>query len=285
MQCFYRSNYEPLNLIDLHTHTNRSDGMHSPEALVLLAKSKKLIAIGITDHDEVGALERARSAGAEAGVQIIPGVELSTMCDGFDVHILGYFIDDHSARLLEALNHLKDERIERTHRILQKLDTLGLSLGFEAVERIAGEGCIGRPHIAEALVHSGLVRTFQDAFDLFLAEGKPAFEPKMKLLPGDAVALIHEAGGVASLAHPGQNLTLNVVNTVITCGVDAIETIHPKHSATQRRVFEQLAEEHGLLQTGGSDFHGGARGEEKFGQYTVTWQHVEKLKKISQQWH
>lgn len=272
-------------MIDLHTHTNRSDGMHSPEALVLLAKSKSLTALGITDHDEVGALERARRAGSEAGVQIIPGVELSTMCNGFDVHILGYFIDDHSARLLEALNHLKDERIKRTHRILQKLDTLGLSLSFEAVQRVAGEGCIGRPHVAEALVHAGLVRTFQDAFDLFLAENKPAFEPKMKLLPAEAVALIHAAGGVASLAHPGQNLTLEVVNKVITCGVDAIETIHPKHSAAQRRVFEQLAEQHGLLQTGGSDFHGGARGEEKFGQYTVTWQHVEQLKKLSHQWH
>ncbi len=272
-------------MIDLHTHTNQSDGMHSPEALVLLAKSKNLSAIGITDHDEVGGLERAMSKGDEIGVEIIPGVELSTMCGGFDVHILGYFIDYHNARLLETLCHLKAERIKRTHRILQKLDTLGLTLSFETVQRIAGEGCIGRPHIAEGLVHNGLVRTFQDAFDLFLAEGKPAFEPKTKLLPNEAVALIHTAGGVASLAHPGQNLTLEVVIDVIKCGVDAIEAIHPKHSATQRRTFEKLAEEYGLVQTGGSDFHGGPRGEEKFGQYTVTQQQVEQLKKLSQQWH
>jgi len=259
--------------------------MHSPEALVLLAKSKNLSAIGITDHDEVGALEKAMSKGAEVGVEIIPGVELSTICGGFDVHILGYFIDYHNPRLLETLHHLKAERIKRTHRILQKLEALGLSLTFETVERIAGEGCIGRPHIAEALVHNGLVRNFQDAFDLFLAEGKPAFEPKTKLSPTDAIALIHGAGGVASLAHPGQNLTLEVVIAVIKCGVDAIEATHPKHSAAQRRVFEKLAEDYGLLQTGGSDFHGGPRGEEKFGQFTVTWQQVQQLKELAKQWH
>lgn len=272
-------------MIDLHTHTNRSDGMHSPEALVLLAKSKNLDAIGITDHDEVGGLEKAMRKGAEVGVEIIPGVELSTMCEGFDVHILGYFIDYHDARLLDKLCYLRGERIKRTHRILQRLETLGMSLSFETVQRFAGEGCIGRPHVAEALVHSGLVRTFQDAFDLFLAEGKPAFEPKTKMMPSEAVALIHTAGGVASLAHPGQNLTLEVVVAVIKCGVDAIEAVHPKHTLGQRRTFEKLAQDHGLLQTGGSDFHGGPRGEEKFGQFTVTREQVEQLKKLSRQWH
>ncbi|MEK7726844.1 MAG: PHP domain-containing protein [candidate division KSB1 bacterium] len=272
-------------MIDLHTHTNRSDGQHSPEELVLLAKSKNLSAIGITDHDEVGGLEKAMRKGAEVGVEIIPGVELSAICGDFDVHILGYFIDYHDARLLDKLHHLKAERIKRTHRILHKLEGLGMSLSFETVQRIAGEGCIGRPHVAEALVHAGLVRTFQDAFDFFLAEGKPAFEPKAKLLPAEAVALIHAAGGVASLAHPGQNLTLEVVVAVLQCGVDAIEAVHPKHTLGQRRVFEKLAQDYGLLQTGGSDFHGGARGEEKLGQFIVTREQVEQLKKLSRQWH
>lgn len=270
--------------IDLHTHTALSDGQHSPEALVALAKSKRLAAIGITDHDEVGALDRARAKGAELELEIIPGVELSAMQGGFDVHVLGYFIDHGNRRLLEVLEYLRAERVARTHRILRKLAALGMPLPFEAVLQRAGEGCMGRPHIAEALRHGGFVRSYQDAFDFFLAEGKPAFEPKTKILPGEAVQIIHQAGGVASLAHPGQNLTMAVVREVVQAGVDAIETIHPKHTPAQRRCFEKVAAEFGLLRTGGSDFHGGRRGEEKFGQYTVSNELVAQLQKAAEKW-
>jgi predicted metal-dependent phosphoesterase TrpH len=271
--------------VDLHTHTVQSDGQHSPESLVALAKNKKLTAIGITDHDEVGALDRAQVKGAELEVAIIPGVELSTIHGGFDVHILGYFIDHHHARLLAVLQHLRVERVARAHRILEKLEHLGMPLSFDAVLRHAGEGCMGRPHIAEAMVEEGFVRYYQEAFDIFLAEGKPAFEPKTKILPSEAVAIIHEAGGIASLAHPGQNLTGEVVLDVVQAGVDAIETIHPKHTATQRRRFEKIATEFGLLRTGGSDFHGGHKGEEKLGQYTVSTEQVDMLRKSAEKWH
>ncbi|MGH7491115.1 MAG: PHP domain-containing protein [bacterium] len=271
--------------VDLHTHTLQSDGQHSPESLVTLAKSKKLVAIGITDHDEVGALDRARVKGEELDVAIIPGVELSTIHGGFDVHILGYFIDHHYPRLLSVLEYLRAERVARTHRILEKLEQLGMTLSFDAVLRQAGAGCLGRPHIAEAMVQAGFVRFYQEAFDIFLAEGRPAFEPKTKILPGEAVGIIHEAGGIASLAHPGQNLTLEVVLDVVKAGIEAIEIIHPKHTATQRRCFEKIASEFGLLRTGGSDFHGGRKGEEKFGQYTVSMEQVELLRKSAEKWH
>ncbi len=275
----------PNGRIDLHTHTALSDGQHSPEALVALAKSKKLTAIGITDHDEVGALDRAQAKGAELEVAIIPGVELSAMQGGFDVHILGYFIDHRHAHLLEMLEYLRVERVSRTQRILKKLEHLGVRLPFDVVAQQAGEGCMGRPHIAEAMVQEGLVRSFQDAFDSFLAEGRPAFEPKTKILPSEAVHIIHQTGGIASLAHPGQNLTLEVVLDVVKAGVDAIETIHPKHTPTQRRRFENIASDFGLLRTGGSDFHGGRKGEEKLGQYTVSQEQVDLLQKSAEKWH
>ncbi len=271
--------------VDLHTHTAQSDGQHSPESLVALAKSKKLAAIGITDHDEVGAITPAQAKGIELEIAIIPGVELSTIHGGFDVHILGYFIDHYNSRLLEVLVFLRAERVRRTQRILQKLALLGMPVSFEAVLEHAGEGCMGRPHVAEAMMQAGFVRSYQDAFDFFLAEGKPAFEPKTKILPAEAVEIIHAAGGIASLAHPGQNLTLEVVVEVAQAGVDAIETIHPKHTPTQRRRFEKIAAEFGLLRTGGSDFHGGRKGEEKLGQFTVSKEQVELLQKSAEKWH
>ena len=271
--------------IDLHTHTNQSDGMLSPEALVDLAKSKNLAGIAITDHDEVSAIARAMARGAEVGIEIIPGVELSILHRGYDVHILGYFIDDHHPGLLSFLGYLRHERVGRTHRILEKLETLGMPLSFECVMQYAGEGCIGRPHVAEALVQEGYVRCYQDAFDFFLAEGKPAFEPKAKLTPREAIDLIHDAGGLACLAHPGQNLTQEVVLDIVDAGVEALETVHPKHSFEQRRWFRELATKRGLLQTAGSDFHGGRRAEEKFGQFTVTVEQVRLLQAMVKTWH
>ena len=272
-------------LADLHVHTTQSDGSHSPEEVVVLANSRNLAAIAITDHDEVGAVPRAVAKGAELGIEVIVGVELSVIHSGFDVHILGYFIDENDGRLLRFLKKLCDERERRIHRILGKLESLGMPLHFAQVMRLAGDGCIGRPHVAEALVARGYVGRYQDAFDLFLAEDKPAFEPKFKLMAHEAIRIIHEAGGVASLAHPGQNLSWEVVVEIVAAGVDAIEIVHPKHTREQRERFRQLALGSGLLTTGGSDFHGGKRGVERLGQFTVTQEQVEQLREKARQWH
>jgi len=265
-------------LIDLHTHTNQSDGSHSPESLVELAARRHLAGVGITDHDEVGGIARAMVRGDQIGVEVIPGVELSACHAGYDVHILGYFVNYFDPIFLAFLSYLKEERVTRTYRIVEKLCDLGLPVQFEAVQRQAGDGCIGRPHVAEVLVQAGHVLTFQDAFNYYLAEGKPAFVPKVQLTPREAIDAIHRAGGAAVLAHPGQNLSLQVVLDVIRSGVEGIEIIHPKHTWTQKNTFQKYAAEYGLVQTGGSDFHGGRRGEEKFGQFTVTIEHVQRLK-------
>lgn len=269
-------------MYDLHTHTTRSDGMHSPEDLVALAVDKHLAGIAITDHDEVGGLDIAQAKGVELGLEVIPGLELSTTYRGFDVHILGYFIDHHDAGLLRLLHVLQEQRVGRAHRIVEKLNHLGLGVPFETVLEYAGEGCIGRPHVANALVRHGFVTTFQEAFNHYLAEDKPAFVPKSVLTPEAAIAAIHQASGIAGLAHPGQNLTAEIVVEVIKLGVDAIETIHPKHSNERQRFFQGLADKFQLLQTGGSDFHGGAKGLEKLGQFAVNEEQVGLLKNFAE---
>jgi len=268
-------------MYDLHTHTSRSDGQHSPEELVTLAAEKKLHGLAITDHDDIGGIERALAQAAIAGLDIIPGVELSTSHRGYDVHILGYFIDYGDAGLLRFLHTLKEQRLNRASRIVEKLNHLGLTMSIDAVLEEAGEGCVGRPHVANALVREGYVTTFQDAFNHYLAEDKPAFVPKPELAPAAGIAIIHQAGGLAGLAHPGQNLTAEIVVEIIKLGVDAIETIHPKHSGERQRFFQALAEKFDLLQTGGSDFHGGIKGLEKLGQYTVPRGQVDRLRELA----
>jgi hypothetical protein len=265
-------------MVDLHTHTNQSDGLLPPETLVQMAAEVGLRAIAITDHDEIGALEIAISIGDEFGIEIIPGVELSAVHQGYDVHILGYFIDFHHPRLLEFLNYFRNERLRRVHRILEKLNTLGCRVSLESVMRKAGPGSVGRPHVADVLLEEGHVTSYKEAFNRFLADGKAAFVPKVRLSPAEAVTIIHEAHGVACLAHPGQNLTEPIILDIIRSGVDAIEVVHPKHSAHQREHFREHAVAFGLLETGGSDFHGGRKGEEKLGDYVVGYEKVEKIR-------
>jgi hypothetical protein len=149
--------------------------------------------------------------------------------------------------------------------------------------RKAGPGSIGRPHIADAMVEEGFVFSYQDAFNRFLAEGKPAFVPKVRISAVEAIAIIREAGGLSCLAHPGQNLTEDIILDIIRAGVEAIEVVHPKHTPQQRQRFDEYAKKFGLLETGGSDFHGGRKGFEKLGDFVISYEHVEKMKHYLQQ--
>ncbi len=263
---------------DLHIHTNQSDGLLPPERVVQLAARAGLCTISITDHDEVGALETAVTTGNELGVEVISGVELSVAHNGFDIHILGYLLDFHHPRLLKFLAYFQSERVQRVHRILEKLEAQGHAVPLEAVLRKAGPGSIGRPHIADALVEAGHVSSYYEAFNRFIADGKPAFVPKVRISAAEAVTIIHEAHGLACLAHPGQNLTEAVILDVIKAGVDGIEIVHPKHSPSQRELYRKLAKTYNLLETGGSDFHGGRKDDEKLGAHVIEYEKVEKLK-------
>jgi len=264
--------------VDLHIHTNQSDGLLPPEKVVQLAARAGLRTISITDHDEIGALAVAITTGNQLGVEVIAGVELSVSHNGFDIHILGYLLDFHHPRLLEFLRYFQSERVRRVHRILEKLAAQGYAVPLETVLRNAGPGSIGRPHIADALVEAGHVSSYYEAFNRFIADGKPAFVPKVRISAAQAVAIIHEARGLACLAHPGQNLTESVILDVIKAGVDGIEIVHPKHSLSQRELYKQLAKTYNLLETGGSDFHGGRKEDEKLGDYVIEYEKVEKLK-------
>lgn len=263
---------------DLHTHTTQSDGLLSPEQVVAEAKNASLRAIAITDHDEVGAIDAALRAGSSLDVEVLSGIELSVSHKQFDVHILGYLFDHRHPRLISLIRDFQNERHVRLDKILAKLSALGRPISKASVIVKAGAGSIGRPHIADAMVDAGMADNYYDAFNRFLADGRPAYVPKKKLSAVDAIRLVHEAGGLAALAHPGQDIPDAIALEIIDAGIDAIETVHPKHGDARRLHYTAMAQAHGLLTTGGSDFHGGRKVYEKIGEPRASYEVVEKMK-------
>ncbi len=182
---------------DLHLHSTYSDGVHSPRHLVQLAAGAGLYAISITDHDDVQSIGEARAAGQELGVEVIPGVELSTMERGIELHVLGYFIDPECAQLMDYLRFFQEERLKRVHKIVGRLREVGCPVSFESVMRHSARGSVGRPHIAQAMVECGFVSSAGEAFALYLGQDRPAFVPKYKIAASEAIALIAAAGGLS----------------------------------------------------------------------------------------
>ncbi|MFA5860755.1 MAG: PHP domain-containing protein [Candidatus Thermoplasmatota archaeon] len=269
--------------VDLHAHTTASDGTLAPTALVEAAKAAGLVALAVTDHDSLGALEEARIAGTRLGVEIVPGVELSVTHAVGDVHILGYFVDDHDARLVARLTHLREARERRAGAIVEKLRELGVDITLADVEREAEKGsALGRPHVARALLTRGHVASVQDAFDRFLADGRPAAVPKAKLSAQEAIILIHGAGGVAVLAHPGilaDDARERVVRELAKMGLDAVEVLHPKNTPEVRVKLREWADELGLVQTGGSDYHGENKPGIEIGAEPVSYEALNALRR------
>lgn len=254
----------PMARVDLHAHTNVSDGTLTPAELVNLAAKSGLTALAITDHDHVGALAAARAHAIDKGIEIVPGIELSVEEEGFELHLLGYLFDERDERLLATLDHLRVSRQGRAARIVERLQEMGLDITLEDVSKEVGaaagqEASIGRPHIARALMAKGLVASVTEAFDIYLANGKPAVVAKEKLTAEQALALVHAAGGVAVLAHP---VTIpeahreTMVRRLAALGLDGLEVVHSKHGPIEREALAALADELGLIKTGGSDFHG-----------------------------
>ncbi|MNX63338.1 hypothetical protein D3C86_943320 [compost metagenome] len=250
---------------DLHLHTTHSDGRHTPEALVLAAARAGLSAIAITDHDTTDALDEAASAIAAHGLklELVSGVEVTALHGDVELHILGYFVDPLAPGWCEAMASQQREREQRAAAFVAALAAHGVSLSLEAVQRQAGDGAVGRPHVARALVEAGVCNTEQQAFDRYLNPGCPTFVPRGALTPDAAIALIHAAGGVASLAHP-RSVPLTepgergetLLEYLVASGLDALEVVHPSAPSLLRAHYARLAAEHGLLVTGGSDDHG-----------------------------
>lgn len=253
--------------IDLHAHTTASDGSFTPRELVVEAKARGLSALGITDHDTLGGHAEALAVGAELGVEIVPGIELSVQnAAGEKFHLLGYYVAPDS-ELARELWELQRERDARNEVILGKLAELGKPVAMDRVREIARGGVIGRPHIARAMVEAGHVASVQEAFDRFLGDGSAATASKQVLTPARAVELIHAAGGVAVWAHPTRppskragDVDLDVLEAQlrawIEIGLDGLETYYSQYSAQEASWTAQMAAKYGLLGTGGSDFHG-----------------------------
>ncbi|MGH7743152.1 MAG: PHP domain-containing protein [Candidatus Eiseniibacteriota bacterium] len=262
--------------IDLHAHTTFSDGLMSPEELVRHAIARRLSALAITDHDSVEALARARPA-LDSTLELVPGIEISTSLNGLDLHMLGYYLDADDTALRARLDRFREERRDRALAIVERLKTLGAPIDGEQVFASAGPGVVGRPHIADALVRAGHVDSLDAAFRVYLGARGGAFVPRPAFLPQDAIELVHQAGGVSVLAHPGANLPVSVVEQLVRQGLRGLEVWHPQHGAAAVRHYRALAAKYGLLETGGSDFHGPSRSAE-LGEIAVPFSVLAALK-------
>jgi len=260
--------------VDLHTHTIHSDGTLTPADLVKKAKKMQLSAIAITDHDSVSANDEAIISGTEYGVCVIPGVELSIAHDlpgSGHMHLLGYFIDYNNLPLKKTLQYLRNERIHRMEKISACLRELGISITMEEIIQFAAGGSLGRPHVAALLVRKKYVSTMREAFQHYLKKGAPAYVKKVKLNAQEAIQLIKNAGGIVLIAHP---ISLNFpvykdIGTEILklkkIGLDGIELYHPAHNPYFTHWLQNFAEQNDLLISGGSDFHGAVKPENKLG--------------------
>ncbi|NLM51931.1 MAG: PHP domain-containing protein [Firmicutes bacterium] len=241
---------------DLHLHTQASDGLYAPEEIVRLAVAKKLIAIAITDHDTVDGIDGALEAAQNTGLLVIPGIEFSTTFQDKEIHILGYCLDYKGDALQSLLKELHESRYHRMEAMVQKLKELDYQITMDEVLRQAGAAAPGRPHAARVLVEKGYFPSVAAVFENLLEKGRPAYVKRFKLTPQAAMAAIETAGGFSVWAHPGQVGDDSFLEQFIAYGLRGIEVYHPEHDAGQTEHYERLAKKHGLLMTGGSDFHG-----------------------------
>lgn len=246
-----------MSFADLHLHTFHSDGVRSPGEIVRLAGERGLSVIAISDHDSVKAFPEAEPLARAAGIELIPGVELSITWEGIDVHLLAYAFDPEDAALNATLARCRDTRERRGDLMAERLRAIGVSIDLDRLREICGGGAVGRPHIARCLIEIGAVASIDEAFERYLSPGCPGWVEKEKIDLDEAITLVRDAGGITSIAHP----TLypdaeTLVRAMIPHGVDAIEVLHPDVPPAEEERYRGIAAEHGILTTGGSDDHG-----------------------------
>ncbi|MEK7685013.1 MAG: PHP domain-containing protein [Verrucomicrobiota bacterium] len=263
---------------DLHLHTNFSDGTYTPEQLTAEAKRFGFSAVALTDHDSVEGCPRMAVACEQAGIEFIPAAELTAELNGHELHLLGYFVDIHNPRLLKEIGKFQAVRQDRIREMVARLNQLNVPLEAEAVFAIANCRSPGRPHVGRALVQAGLCVNLDEAFDRFLKKNRPAWVPKFKISAMEAIELIHQAGGLAVMAHPGLNRTDDVIPELVSAGLDGLECFHSKHSSSTSDHYLRLAEHHDLLVTGGSDCHGLNKGKPLIGSIKLPYDYVRQLK-------
>lgn len=261
--------------VDLHMHSTASDGTADPASVIAAARAAGLTAIALTDHDTVDGVDAARAAGERVGIRVIAGVELSAYEGDHEHHVLGLHLRRLSA-IEERLGALRVIRRTRAELIVARLRSLGIPIELEAVWRMAGAGAIGRPHIARVLVAGGWARDHRDAFDRLIGAGRPAYVPKERITLADAVRMIHEAGGLAVIAHPGSDGTQARLEQLKRLGFDGVEVRHPSHNAEDVARLGTLADYLGLVPSGGSDWHGAVEGPRTLGNQRVPVEWLER---------
>lgn len=277
------------DLIDLHVHSTASDGTMSPRELVFYAASRGLKAVALTDHDTIDGVADAEAAGLEAGIEVIPGVEISVDYPG-EMHILGYYIKYDDPILVDGLAQLRSYREERNPKIIEKLRELGFDISMEEVTEASGGKVVGRPHFASVLVKKGYVRDTAEAFDLYLGSGKPAYFKKDKFTPREGIELIQSSGGVPVLAHPKYLLTGGggnlgaLIRELKKYGLQGIEVYYSQHSPDETDRFYKMAMDNNLIITGGTDFHGAHKPDIEIGRgrgnLAVNYGLLEQFKKF-----
>ena len=267
-----------MKFADLHLHSLFSDGTFTPEEIASRARTSGLATISLTDHDTVEGCTRLSEACAALEIEFISGTELTTEHGGHELHLLGYFVDIQNERLLTEISKSQIVRQNRIREMVAELNKLNIPLNAEDVFAIANCKSPGRPHVARALVKAGLVKTLDEAFERFLRVGRPAWVPKKKVLSSEAIQLIHQAGGLAVMAHPGLNRTDDVIPDLVKAGLDGIECYHTKHSKSVSGHYREMAAHYNLLVTGGSDCHGMNKGRPLIGTVKLDHLHVDKLK-------
>lgn len=243
--------------IDLHLHTNFSDGKLSPEQLIKFAWENHYAYLSITDHDSTLGYQEATKHLTKYPMDLIPGVEVSTIYQTSDVHILAYYVDVENPDLVEMLKKIYDSRYGRAKQMVENLRQLGIDLNWEDVLKYAGQHkYVGRPHIARAMIENGFCKTIKSVFDDYLNNDSPVYVPKYRIDTANAIEIIKQAGGIPVVAHPGRLEDDSVLYDFIDMGIEGIEVYYASHSSGQIKLYEQIALEHNLIRTGGSDFHG-----------------------------
>jgi len=270
-----------MKFADLHLHTYFSDGTFSPEELVGHGHRLGFAALALTDHDSVEGCARMAAACVAAGIDFIPGTELTAEHNDTEIHLLGYLVDTQNEKFLSEIAKFQSVRQDRIREMVARLNGLHVPLEAETVFTLANCKSPGRPHVARALVKAGLVGSLDEAFERFLKKNRPAWVPKAKMSALEAVELIHQAGGLAVMAHPGLNRTDDVIPVLVEAGLDGIECFHTKHSTVTSERYLVTADKYHLLITGGSDCHGFSKGKPLIGTVKLPYEYVEKLKQAA----
>jgi predicted metal-dependent phosphoesterase TrpH len=267
-----------MKFADLHLHTQFSDGTFTPEELAGHGARLGFAAMALTDHDTVEGCARMAVACAAAGIEFIVGAELTAEHHDTELHVLGYFLDPQNQKLLAEIAKFQAVRQNRIREMVARINEMGVPLEADSVFALANCKSPGRPHVARALVKAGLVSNLDEAFERFLKKNRHAWVPKKKISALEAIELVHQAGGLAVMAHPGLNRTDEVIPALVDAGLDGIECFHTKHSTTMSERYLEIAEKFNLLVTGGSDCHGFSKGKPLIGGIKLPYEHVEKLK-------